>query len=158
MLHVRTGRVPAFVLAAVLGGWPGAAGAAACLDAVERLAADYRLSIDPTDAPPPSGPDLPGLERLGPADGIIEPPATGDPAVIEPPEGLRYGMETLPDVPPDRPAPARPESLSPPDSVILQSILVAARAEAMRGSEQDCLEQLRRAGEFIEEHTPASAP
>jgi hypothetical protein len=60
-------------------------------------------------------------------------------------------MPTMPDVarpePKDKPAKAQP--LDPADMSTLQAVLVAARAQAERGMEAECLDGLRKAEQLI---------
>jgi hypothetical protein len=117
--------------------------AAACLGEVRALADDYALSIDPPDMAAQTSPET-LTDELARSGGVIEPPATGDRAVIEPPE-TGSDMPTVPDVAPDEPPREGegPVDLSPPDKVILESVLQAARAEAERGEEAGCFERLK---------------
>ena len=121
-----------------------------CLDRVERMAATYGTSTDPPTIPPgemkkPVSPD--DLARSG---GVVEPPTTSDRSVIMPPPA-HSGMPTLPDV--ARPQPkeksANTRKLGPADMSTLQSVLVAARAQAERGMETECLDGLRKAEQLI---------
>jgi hypothetical protein len=121
-----------------------------CLDRVEQIAAAYGTSTDPPTIPPgemkkPVGPD--DLARSG---GVVEPPITTDRSVITPPRD-HSGMPTMPDV-------ARPqakgrvttaERLDPAEMSTLQAVLVAARAQAERGMEAECLDGLRKAERLI---------
>jgi hypothetical protein len=87
------------------------------------------------------------LARSG---GVVEPPATSDRSVITPPPA-HSGMPTLPDV--ARPEPkgksANTQKLGPADMSTLQAVLVAARAQAERGLETECLDGLRKAEQLI---------
>jgi hypothetical protein len=121
-----------------------------CLERVEQMAATYGTSTDPPTIPPgemkkPVSPD--DLARSG---GVVEPPKTSDRSVITPPRD-HSGMPTLPDVvrpePKDRSAKATP--LDPADMSTLQAVLVAARAQAERGMEAECLDGLRKAEQLI---------
>ena len=121
-----------------------------CLDRVEQMAAAYGTSTDPPTIPPgemkkPVSPD--DLARSG---GVVEPPATSDRSVITPPRD-HSGMPTLPDV--TRPQPtdknAKADRLGPADRSSLQAVLVAARAQAERGMEAECLDGLRKAEQLI---------
>ena len=131
-----------------------------CLDRTKRLAAEYGLSTDPPTIPPgearkPLTPD--DLARSG---GVVEPPAVSDRSVITPPD-MPSGMPTMPDLkpapPPSGPTSGGPKgagtlkgSLDPQDATSLQAILVAARAQAERGMENECLSGLRRAQELLD--------
>jgi hypothetical protein len=121
-----------------------------CLDRVEQMAAAYGTSTDPPTIPPgemkkPVSPD--DLARSG---GVVEPPATSDRSVITPPRD-HSGMPTMPDL--VRPQPkdknAKAEKLGPADMSSLQAVLVAARAQAERGMEAECLDGLRKAEQLI---------
>ena len=121
-----------------------------CLDRVERMAATYGTSTDPPTIPPgemkkPVSPD--DLARSG---GVVEPPTTSDRSVITPPPA-HSGMPTMPDV--ARPQPkdknAKGQTLGPADMSSLQAVLVAARAQAERGMEAECLDGLRKAEQLI---------
>lgn len=121
-----------------------------CLDRVEQLAAAYGASTDPPTIPPgemkkPVSPD--DLARSG---GVVEPSATSDRSVITPPRD-HTGMPTMPDV--VRPAPkdksTKAQTLDPADMSTLQAVLVAARAQAERGMEAECLDGLRKAEQVI---------
>jgi hypothetical protein len=121
-----------------------------CLDRVKRMAAAYGTSTDPPTIPPgemkkPLSPD--DLARSG---GVVEPPPTSDRSVITPPRD-HSGMPTMPDIaraePNDKSTKAKP--LDPADMSTLQAVLVAARAQAERGMEAECLEGLRKAEQLI---------
>jgi hypothetical protein len=121
-----------------------------CLDRVEQMASAYGTSTDPPTIPPgemkkPVSPD--DLARSG---GVVEPPATSDRSVITPPRD-HSGMPTMPDL--VRPQPkdknAKAQTLGPADMSSLQAVLVAARAQAERGMEAECLDGLRKAEQLI---------
>ena len=121
-----------------------------CLERVEQMAAAYGTSTDPPTIPPgemkkPVRPD--DLARSG---GVVEPPTTSDRSVITPPRD-HSGMPTMPDV--VRPQPkdksAKAQTLGPADMSTLQAVLVAARAQAERGMEAECLAGLRKAEQLI---------
>jgi hypothetical protein len=121
-----------------------------CLDRVEQMAAAYGTSIDPPTIPPgemkkPVTPD--DLARSG---GVVEPPKTSDRSVITPPTD-HSGMPTMPNVvrpePKDKSATA--QTLGPADMSTLQAVLIAARAQAERGMEAECLDGLRKAEQLI---------
>jgi len=83
------------------------------------------------------------LARSG---GVIAPPASrDDKAVITPPRGQDSRMPTVPE-------PAQPggPSSGKVDRTTLQSLLVAARAEAERGKEEGCLERLEKARQLAD--------
>lgn len=131
---------------------PEAASGNNCLDRTQRLAAEYGVSTDPPTIPPgearkPLTPD--DLARSG---GVVEPPAVSDRSVITPPE-VRSGMPTMPDVKPAAPtgptSGAMKGSLDPQDTASLQALLVAARAQAERGMESECLDRLRKVQELL---------
>lgn len=121
-----------------------------CLDRVQQMAAAYGTSTDPPTIPPgemkkPVSPD--DLARSG---GVVEPPATSDRSVITPPRD-HSGMPTMPDV--VRPQPkgksVNKPALDPADMSSLQALLVAARAQAERGMEAECLDGLRKAEQVV---------
>jgi hypothetical protein len=121
-----------------------------CLDRVEQMAAAYGTSTDPPTIPPgemrkPMSPD--DLARSG---GVVEPPATSDRSVITPPRD-HSGMPTMPDIvrPGPRDKSAKVQRLDPADMSTLQTVLVAARAQAERGLEAECLDGLRTADQLI---------
>jgi hypothetical protein len=121
-----------------------------CLDRVEQMASAYGTSTDPPTIPPgemkkPVSPD--DLARSG---GVVEPPKTSDRSVITPPRD-HSGMPTMPDL--VRPQPqdknAKALTLGPAEMSSLQAVLVAARAQAERGMEAECLDGLRKAEQLI---------
>jgi hypothetical protein len=121
-----------------------------CLERVEQMASAYGTSTDPPTIPPgemkkPLSPD--DLARSG---GVVEPPATSDRSVITPPRD-HSGMPTMPDL--VRPQPkdknAKAQTLGPAEMSSLQAVLVAARAQAERGMEAECLDGLRKAEQLI---------
>ena len=121
-----------------------------CLDRVEQMAAAYATSTDPPTIPPgemkkPVSPD--DLARSG---GVVEPPKTRHRSVITPPrdhsEHADPARRRRPE-PKDRSAKATP--LDPADMSALQAVLVAARAQAERGMEAECLDGLRKAEQLI---------
>ncbi|HEX9326698.1 MAG TPA: hypothetical protein VF915_09285 [Reyranella sp.] len=121
-----------------------------CLDRVQQMAAAYGTSTDPPTIPPgemkrPVSPD--DLARSG---GVVEPPTTSDRSVITPPRD-HSGMPTMPDVVPPQPKSksADKQALDPADMSSLQALLVAARAQAERGMEAECLDGLRKAEQLI---------
>ena len=129
---------------------PGPALAENCRDRVEQMATAYGTSTDPPTIPPgemkkPVSPD--DLARSG---GVVEPPATSDRSVITPPRD-HSGMPTMPDI--ARPQPKGKSvdkpTLAPADMSSLQALLVAARAQAERGMEAECLDGLRKAEELV---------
>ena len=71
--------------------------AGTCIDGVAALARAYELTIDPPDLSESGAAGDLGVNELSLSGGIVEPPPTGDAAVIEPKNDYRYGMSTLPD-------------------------------------------------------------
>jgi hypothetical protein len=129
---------------------PGEAFADNCLDRVEQMAAAYGTSTDPPTIPPgemkkPVSPD--DLARSG---GVVEPPKTSDRSVITPPRA-HSGMPTMPDVvrPEAKDKTVKAQPLGAADMSTLQAVLVAARAQAERGMEAECLDGLRKAEQLI---------
>ena len=121
-----------------------------CLNRVQQMAAAYGTSTDPPTIPPgemkkPVSPD--DLARSG---GVVAPPATSDRSVITPPRD-HSGMPTMPDVVPPQPKgkSVDKQTLDPADMSSLQALLVAARAQAERGMEAECLDGLRKAEQLI---------
>lgn len=137
----------------------GPAAAEGCLEQVRQLAARHGVSIDPPTLSPgsPQPTDPPGAttKDLGRSGGVIEPPQTRDKSVITPPRDLRYDMPTVPDIKPSPDKPAPGQTANPgatPDGRVdltaLQALLVAAKDQAERGSEADCLDRLAKAREL----------
>ena len=150
-MHIR---LLAFAFALAL--WPGLAAAEGCLDQVRELARAQNIATDPPMASPDKAPSVTSRE-LGRSGGVIEPPATSDRSVITPPGTTDSRMPTMPDVtgkpgtPPGPPA-ARNEARkdAAADRTALQALLVAARAEAERGQEANCVDTLKKARELLE--------
>lgn len=148
-MHIR-------LLAFALALWPGLAAAEGCLDQVRDLARAQNIATDPPTASPDKAPSVTSRE-LGRSGGVIEPPATSDRSVITPPGTTDSRMPTMPDVtgtpgaPPGPPA-ARNEARkdAAADRTALQALLVAARAEAERGQEANCVDTLKKARELLE--------
>lgn len=132
----------------------GPAAAEVCLEQVRQLAARHGVSIDPPtlspDSPSPTDPPGAAMKDLGRSGGVIEPPEIRDKAVISPPRNLSYGMPTVPDVKPSSGETANTGAT--PDGRLnltaLQALLVAAKDQAERGSDADCLERLAKAREL----------
>jgi hypothetical protein len=142
----------AAALVAALALLPDQAAGENCLERVQQFAATYGTATDPPTIPPgemkkPVTPD--DLARSG---GVVEPPATPDRSVITPPRD-HSGMPTMPDVAPPSPkAPPKDkggQALDPADMSTLQALLVAARAQAERGMEAECLDGLRKAEQLV---------
>jgi hypothetical protein len=131
------------------------AAAEGCLDQVRSLAGRYDISTDPPSASPSNPPGAsPGVttQDLARSGGVIEPPAIEDKSVITPPRGQGNTMPTMPDVkppPPKESGKSGPPPAKQPDLTALQALLVAARAQAERGSESECLEGLEKARQLI---------
>ncbi len=156
------------IFAVVLAFWPGLAAADGCLDRVRELARSQDISTDPPTASPDKAPGAPGApgqgtnpgvtsRELGKSGGVIEPPATADRSVITPPATTDSRMPTLPDVTPKQGMPAAPDTTrkedrkeAAVDRTALQALLVAARAEAERGQEANCLDTLEKARKLLE--------
>ena len=136
--------------AALVLGWGATAHAATCLEQTRQLAGSFNLSIDPPAAEPGRQSDRVTTEELSESGGVIAPPPARDPAVIEAPEPGRQTMPTVPDIQPETPPPSGGRgALDPAARATLQSILVAAGAEARRGREEDCFSQLSKAKAYI---------
>ncbi len=121
-----------------------------CLDRVEQMAAAYGTSTEPPTIPPGEMKKPVSPDDLAQSGGVVEPPATSDRSVITPPRA-HSGMPTMPDV--TRPQPSdktsRAQRLDPADMSTLQALLVAARAQAQRGMEAECLDGLRKAEQLV---------
>ena len=129
-----------------------------CLDRVQQLASTYDVATDPPTVPPGGASKPVKPDDLGRSGGVIEPPETKDRAVITPPRD-HSGMPTLPDIKPVEPKPqsgdkGRDKSATPKlgaaDMSTLQALLVAARSQAERGMEPECLDALRKAEQLVE--------
>ncbi|TAJ96291.1 MAG: hypothetical protein EPO10_09195 [Reyranella sp.] len=135
------------LIATALALWPGLAAAEGCLDQVRALAKAENISTDPPTASPDTAtPDKgPGVtsRELGRSGGVIEPPATSDRSVVTPPASTDSRMPTMPDV-------TQKPGTPPPQRAALQALLVAARAEAERGQEANCVDTLKKARELLE--------
>lgn len=159
-MHMRF-PAPIAVLALILA--PGIAAAEGCVDQVRELARSQNISTDPPTASPDKAPGAggatgPGVTSrdLGRSGGVIEPPATTDRSVITPPSTTDNRMPTMPNVtqkpntPPTQEA-AKEEAKKDDaaDRTALQAVLVAARAEAERGQEANCLDGLEKARQLL---------
>ncbi|WP_421998050.1 hypothetical protein [Reyranella sp.] len=124
-----------------------------CLDRVREIAATYGLSTDPPTVTPDQTSKPLDSQKLAQSGGVVQPPPTSDRSVIEPPRDARYGMSTLPDITPPRPkSEDRPaaKTLGAAETATLQAALIAARAQAERGMEAQCLQDLSKAETVIE--------
>lgn len=152
----RRGRIKALAVAAALVAalalLPDQAAGENCLERVQELAATYGTPTDPPTIPPGELRKPVTPEDLAQSGGVVEPPATPDRSVITPPRD-HSGMPTMPDV--VTPAPKGPpkgkngQTLDPAEASTLQALLVAARAQAERGMEAECLDGLRKAEQFV---------
>lgn len=115
--------------AIAVGPWAGPASGAGCVDLVDQMAGELNLAVTPDD------------------DGLIVPPVKTDPAVIEP-ALPNVDRPMLPDVA-ETPPSALPLGLSASDRAALQVLLVAARADAVRGDEGGCLVKMQRASRLV---------
>lgn len=123
--------------------------AGTCLEQVRGMANEYGIAVDPPNALKPGLKGGVSSKELNKSGGVIEPPKVNDPAVVEPPGGVRYGMPTMPDVGKDAPKVEKHSSLDPEQTALLESLLVSARSEALRGNEEDCYKQVRKAQDLI---------
>lgn len=150
------------MIALALAFWPGIAAAEGCLDQVRELARSQNIATDPPTASPNKAPGAPGQgtgpgvtsRELGRSGGVIEPPVTSDRSVITPPNTTDNRMPTMPDVTPSPKSgmPGAQEQAKKDDAAdrtALQAVLVAARAEAERGQEANCLDGLKKARELL---------
>lgn len=148
----RRGRLKALaaavLLVAALALLPDQAAGDNCLERVQQLAAAYGTSTDPPTIPPgemrkPVTPD-----DLAQSGGVVEPPAMPDRSVITPPRD-HSGMPTMPDVVPPTPKGKNGQALDAAEISTLQALLVAARQQADRGMEAECLDGLGKAEQFV---------
>lgn len=150
------------MIALALAFWPGIAAAEGCLDQVRELAKSQNIATDPPTASPNKALGAPGQgtgpgvtsRELGRSGGVIEPPVTSDRSVITPPNTTDNRMPTMPDVTPSPKSgmPGAQEQAKKDDAAdrtALQAVLVAARAEAERGQEANCLDGLKKARELL---------
>ena len=121
-----------------------------CLDRVEQMASAYGTSTDPPTIPPGEMKKPVSPEDLARSGGVVEPPKSSDRSVITPPRD-HSGMPTMPGVarPQPRDKNAKAQKLDPAEMSTLQAVLVAARAQAERGMEAECLDGLRKAEQLI---------
>ena len=124
--------------------WPAAA-RATCLEQVHELAKQQHVTSDPPTASPQEG----GVtsKELRDSGGVIKPPPVADQSVISPPPKSADRMPTMPDV---SRAPKGSSKDEATQRTSLQSLLIAARAQAERGEEAQCLEQLQKARELLQ--------
>lgn len=134
----------------MLGSAPAAL-AETCLEQTQQLADRFDMSIQPPAAQPGRQADGATSGELAGSGGVIVPPPARDPAVIEAPEPGRDAMPTVPDIEPQKPPPQPrgADALDPSARTTLQAILVAAGAEARRGKEENCFDQLSKAKAYI---------
>lgn len=121
------------------------ASAGTCLAEVRALAAEHGIAVDPPNVPKDDAGNGVTSKELSRSGGVIEPPRVNDPAVIEPPGGVRYGMPTMPDRGGNTPRGRAVSPRGPEKRALLESILMSARAEALRGDEASCYRQFRKA-------------
>lgn len=119
-----------------------------CVDQVNRIADAHNLTIALPEAGAPVEPG-----DLAHSQGVIAPPETGDPAVIEPPETPGSRMPTTPDLSGNAETDTGAGVLSSADRLLLEGILISARAEAESGDIERCFERLRKARSLIAERT-----
>ena len=140
----------ALAAAVALGFAPDRAFGENCLDRVDQLASTYEVATDPPTIPPGEMRKPVTPEDLARSGGVVEPPGTKSRAVIGPPRD-HSGMPTLPDIRPSEPTGKSTETqkLGAADLSTLQALLVAARAQAERGMEAECLDALRTAQQLV---------
>ena len=145
---IRMMAAPAIALAV----GAGAAGAETCLEQTQRLAKEYNLSIEPAEMGSDGPFDSVTTEELSKSGGVIAPPVVRDPSVVEPPESPRDAMPTVPAVPPGETQgdPQTAQGLSAAARTTLESLLMAARAEAKQQREEDCFERLNEAKAYVQ--------
>jgi hypothetical protein len=150
--YFRCGAMMAVMLATLAG--PGLG--ENCRDRVLELAAQYKIETEPPTIPPGEMRKPVTPEDLARSGGVVEPPPTSDRSVVTPPRS-HSGMPTLPEVTPPPTPPKAAETdkrsmtkLDPAETTTLQALLVAARAQAERGMERECLDGLRKAQRVME--------
>jgi len=143
------------MIAVMLAALSGPALADNCRDRVLEMAAQYKIETEPPTIPPGEMRKPVTPEDLARSGGVVEPPPTSDRSVVTPPQS-HSGMPTLPNVEPAQPKAAEADKggsmtkLDPSETTTLQALLVAARAQAERGMERECLDGLRKAQRLIE--------
>lgn len=131
-----------------------------CLTRVQQLGQRHGIATDPPTIPPGKAPKPVTSDDLARSGGVVEPPVTSDRSVITPPRD-HSGMPTLPDVAPAAPKNQNPgvaENQDAADMVTAQALLVAARAQAERGMEAECLEALRKALSLLKRNRADAPP
>jgi hypothetical protein len=121
-----------------------AANAATCLEQVRQLADRYHVTTEPPKADADAGRITP--KQLSKSGGVVEPPPVVDKSVIAPAHPSSDRMATIPDVTPSAPEPPKAQAV---ERASLQSVLMAARSQAERGEEAQCLERLQKAHELL---------
>lgn len=117
---------------------------AACLDEVTALAEQHRLTASPPTAGATHGGVTSG--ELSGSGGVVKPPPVSDRSVVAPPSASPDRMPTLPDL---TPAPSEGAKDDAVRRASLQSLLIAARAQAERGEEAQCRAGLAKARELL---------
>jgi len=130
-------------LAAAL--WSTSVAGATCLEQVNDLAKQHHLSTVPPRADAQDG----GVtsRQLRESGGVIKPPPVADQSVVQAPPKSADRMPTLPDV---STAPKGSTKDEAAERTSLQALLIAARAQAERGEETQCLDQLHKAHELLQ--------
>ena len=134
----------ALASAVVACAWSAAAARASCLEQVRELAKQQHVKTDPPTASPQEG----GVtsKELRDSGGVIKPPPVADQSVISTPSKSADRMPTLPDV---SQAPKGSSKDEATERTSLQSLLIAARSQAERGDEAQCLERLQKAHDLL---------
>jgi hypothetical protein len=106
----------------------------------------YHVTTDPPKADADVGRVTP--RQLSQSGGVVAPPPVADKSVIAPSHPSSDRMATLPDVNKSIPEPPKAQAVK---RASLQSLLMAARAQAERGEEAQCLDRLHQAHELLEQ-------
>jgi hypothetical protein len=126
-------------LAASALSYPQVVNASTCIDQVHELADRYHVTTKPPKADADTGVTTNQLAQSG---GVVKPPPIADNSVIAPEHPSKDRMPTLPNVAPSTPELPRAEASQ---HASLQALLMAAREQAERGQESQCLDRLHQA-------------
>jgi hypothetical protein len=127
--------------------------AATCLASLQSIERQYNLAANPPRVPLNNG-QASLSDQLAQSKGVLTPPATNDPAVIQPPNV----DTTLPTTPPPDPGKAPVEGgLSAADRDFLEGVIIAGRSAAERDDGVGCASQVQTAQQFIATHAKPTA-
>jgi hypothetical protein len=119
------------------------ANAATCIEQVHELADRYHVTTKPPKADADAGVTTNQLSQSG---GVVKPPPVADNSVIAPAHPSSDRMSTMPDVSKTTPEPPKAEAAA---HASLQALLMAAREQAERGQEAQCLDRLQQAQQLL---------